>query len=305
MSGSRNVTAVFPADTQGLLRRIARAGWLPAFAALLLCWQSGLFLALSTARLSLGQYAGAQGLGCLLPAVWLTLRLGRPQSDPRDRIAVQMLVWSGLAGPFGAFVALGLLVPQEPAASRFDRQAVGAGGPDGSPAPLDAAERVQIGLLDKRVRLEGAARIRPLLDVMTEGSREERLEALRVIYKRYDRDLGPALRQALQDPDSSVRVLAATVIASLNGKFGLAIGKRLSEAAASPEAGGGWRRLAEARLDYARSGLLERSRARAQILSANEDLARATRLDPSDPAQNARLVDAQRELARHDDAFRS
>ena len=80
---------------------------------------------------------------------------------------------------------------------------------------IERAERVHVALLDRRVRLDGASHIRPLMDVIAEGSRSEKLEALRVVYRRYEAGLSTVLKRALQDSDTSVRVLAATVIAKL------------------------------------------------------------------------------------------
>jgi hypothetical protein len=162
---------------------------------------------------------------------------------------------------------------------------------------IERVERMHITLLDRRVRLEGACRIRPLMDVIAEGSQSEKFEALGVVYRRYEARLSAVLKRALRDPDTSVRVLAATVTAKLHTTYSRKIGDCQTAAAAKPRLAQNWRNLAEARLAYARSGLLEAPRARAQIEFAVGDLSRAAELDPADRASASRLDRARRQLA--------
>ena len=257
--------------------RFARQmGWLPGFAILLLGWQIALFLALFNGLIQLGAFASIHVVGCLALAVLLVCRLRGSVFDERNSTALQIVAWSAFAGPFGAFVATALAFPTTPLPSRRD------GDSDDlttGESAIERAERAHIALLDRRVRLEGASRIRPLMDVIAEGSRTEKLEALRVVYRRYEAGLSTVLNRALRDPDTSVRVLAATVIAKLNATYGRDIGDRQRDTAANPETARGWRALAEARLAYAESGLLEPPRAWAQIERAIDDLSRAAELD--------------------------
>lgn len=288
--------SAFVSRMPSALRFLAPTSWLLGFVVLALGWQIALFLALFWEVVDLASYGALHVLGNAALASWPVVRLKRPEVDDRNPIALQIVAWSVFAGPFGAFAALALVLQPAPVALRLglDRS---ADAPSADPAALDPAERMHTGLLDGRVRLEGASRIRPLTDVIAEGSRAERLEALRVVYRNYDGGSSAALKQALQDPDASVRVLAATVMAKLHGAFGRAVGDRQTEAAAGPERGRNWRTLAEARLAYARSGLLEPPRARAQIELAIADLARAADLDPPDRAATALLEQARRKLA--------
>ena len=156
---------------------------------------------------------------------------------------------------------------------------------------------MHLALLDRRIRLEGARRVRPLMDVIAEGSQSEKLEALGVVYRRYEAGLSAVLRRALRDPDTSVRVLAATVTAKLHATYSRKIGDCQAAAAAAPELAQNWRNIAEARLAYAESGLLEASRARAEIELAVVDLTRAAENDPADRESVDRLDLARRRLA--------
>ncbi|RBP07132.1 hypothetical protein DFR50_12962 [Roseiarcus fermentans] len=277
------------------LRRARPTGWLATFVVLVLAWQTGLFLALVAGAIALVPYGVVHVAVSAVVAAWLIRRLRRAPADEGTTTALQIVAWSAAAGPFGAFAAAALTLPAEPPAERASREADAESAAD-DPSRSARVERVHTALLDRRVRLRGAHGIRPLMDVIAEGSRSERLEALRVVYRNYDAQLAAVLRRGLYDPDASVRVLAATVMAKLNGAYGRAIGERQAEVAAEPKLERTWLTLAQARLAYADSGLLEPSRARAQIEIAIGDLLRAIEIEPR--GEGSLLLDkAQRLLA--------
>jgi hypothetical protein len=277
-------------------RFVGLTSWLLGFVVVMLGWQIALLLALLGGVIELGAYAGIHIVGCLVLAAWLVCRLNGAVVDERNSAALQIVAWSAFAGPFGAFVATALAFATAVIPSSIH--------PDGGiddlttdRSEIERVERVHIALLDRRVRLEGASRIRPLMDVIAEGSRSEKIEALRVVYWKYEAGLSTVLSRALRDPDTSVRVLAASVIAKLNATYSCNIGDRQIEAAANPKVAHNWQTLAEARLAYAQSGLLDSSRARAQIEFAIGDLSRAAECDPADRASASRLDRAHRQLA--------
>jgi hypothetical protein len=210
-------------------------------------------------------------------------------------VALQIVVWSALAGPFGAFVATALLLPAAAIRSNAlcdaDTDSLAADGP-----AIERVEHMHITLLDRRLRIAGACRIRPLMDVFAEGTQSEKLEALGVVYRRYEAQLSTVLKRALQDPDTSVRVLAATVTAKLHATYSRKIGDCQTAATEKPGLAENWRNLAKARLAYAESGLLEAPRAHAQIEFAASDLSRAAELDPADRASAAGLDGVRRQL---------
>ena len=274
------------------VRFAGQTGWLPGLVILLLGWQTALFVALLGGVIQLGTYAGIHILGCLVLAAWPALRLYRSVDDERNSAALQIVFWSAFAGPFGAFVAAGLALPRALAPTKISPDADDLPGR----AEIERVERAHIALLDRRVRLEGASRVRPLIDVIAEGTRSEKFEALRLVYRRYEAGLSTLLDRALKDPDASVRVLAATVIAKLHATYSRTIGDHQTEAAANPEQAQNWQTLAEARLAYAQCGLLDSPRARAQIELAIGDLSRAAELDPACGASSV-LEKARRQLA--------
>ena len=270
----------------------ARANWhwrraidelpLIAFTALLLVWQVALTFALLSGFVGLEAYAALHVCGCLGLAAWLVLR-ARGGANHRFWVALQILGWAGIGGPFGATIAAALLLPQMSTRSHGLHD-----GEDDRPGAdrftIDRIERLHTALMDRRLRLEGARDVRPLVDVLAEGSRLEKLAALGVIYRRYEARFGALLKLALGDSEASVRVLAATVTAKLHATHSRTIGEHQSAIAIEPGIAQNWRLLATARLAYAGSGLLEAQRARAQIELAIGDLSHAIELDPSDQA---------------------
>jgi hypothetical protein len=264
------------------------SGWLLGFVLVVCGWQIALFVALFGGVVQFETYAGIHVIGCFILAGWLVVRKNGSLVDERNSAALQIVAWSAFAGPFGALVAGALAISPTRTGSRLspdedlmDRSAI------------ERAEQVHVALLDRRLRLEGASNIRPLIDVIAEGSRSEKLEALRVVYRRYEAGLSTVLKRALQDSDTSVRVLAATVIAKLHATYSHKIGHCQAAVTANPELAKNWQTLAEARLAYAESELLEPPRARAQIELAVGDLSRATEFDPDGEA-SATLLDGVR-----------
>jgi len=191
-----------------------------------------------------------------------------------------LLSWTLMAGPFGTLVSAAFLLPVRPPANR-----VSHASDDAESAKIETSNarllRIHTAYLDDRIRvsrIEQAKGVRPLLDVIAEGSRNEKLEALAVIARGYHPCFAPAIKCALMDADASVRVLAATVIAKLHGKFTQRIGalQPLNMDNASVEK---LCELAEARLDYAEAGLMEAPRARTEAHQAEQALEQAEKTD--------------------------
>jgi len=251
------------------------AGWRLWFVLVLLCLQVELFLGFATDRIGLSSYIGLHLGLCAATALagssWAALSAA---PDLADRIVtiIQLVVWTALAGPFGTVVAAALLVPRTIASDQPDV----AGGPR---AALSRIELLHHALLDRRLHLDQGQPIRPLFDVIIDGTQIEKFDALRLISKRYIPAMAPALNRALEDKDASVRVLAATVMAQQHNACTKRIGDCQAMAKANPDAPNGWRNLGKAHLDYALSGLLEGSRAETECGHARGHLARAERIE--------------------------
>jgi hypothetical protein len=245
----------------------------------LLCLESMLFLAFASARIAMFSYIGVHASLCVAALAlggWWAGRhsLGKEAAD-RTAMVLQLVAWTGLAGPFGALTAVGLLVPHNVGAT--GRAGDGARGQ----ATMSRLELLHGSLLDRRLRLEAAHSIRSLMDVVIDGTQLEKLDALSLISKSFVPALAPPLKRALEDKDAAVRVLAATVMAQQHNIHMREIGGLRAEAEAEPESPTLWRELGQAHRDYAGSGLLEASRAEAELSQADAHLARAERLERS------------------------
>jgi hypothetical protein len=262
-------------------RALGDAGWLVGFLSGLFAWQLAMSLMLLGGNLELGACVGLQLLGSVISASCLIWRM-KTAIDDRCATALQMVAWVALLGPFGVIVSAAFLATPEP--NNSAPAIVGDAVRSGKSAAAEPGEQIWIALLDRRLRVEGARRVRPLMDVISDGSQSEKLEALGVIYRRYDAGLSRVLKRALRDSDASIRVLAATVTAKLHGRFSHNLCDCQALVAEQSGVAQNWRRLAEARIAYAESGLLEAHQARIQIESAAGDLLRATLLEPGDSA---------------------
>lgn len=237
-------------------------------------------------------------LGVALPGLRSIARSG-PGAEWQGAM-LRLAAWTVLLGPFGALIGMTLLLPKAdtgpgaPTAATATAATVGAAEGDAAPSRLEALHNA---LLDGRMRLGGGHTIRPLLDIVIEGTAAERLDALGLIAKHYVPAFAPALRQALQDTDTSVRVLAASVMAQLHNGRIRHIGA-LQDAAKATPTPTAWRLLGEARLAYAGSGLLEPDRAKREADEAQACLARGNAFGqmegPGHSARDGEAVDAAR-----------
>ncbi len=256
----------------------------------LVAFEAMLFVLLYTERFIWPLAVGVHLALCLNVALPGLRNIGRsaPGAE-RQGAMLQLAVWTALLGPFGALIGMTLLLPRAgtgSAASIADTAAAAA-EPDAMPSRLETLHNT---LLDGRLRLDGAHAIRPLLDIIIEGTTAERLDALGLIAKHYLPAFAPALKRALQDPDTSVRVLAATVMAQLHNRHTKHIGALQDAAQAAPELKV-WRMLAEARLAYAASGLLEPDRAKREMDEAHACQARGeTPVPPKHPVRDETVL---------------
>jgi hypothetical protein len=225
----------------------------------------------------------------------------RGGSSTRQSAMLQLAAWTALLGPFGVLIGMTLFLPKGAAGAGAVSQGMAVPGAEGDAMPSHL-EALHNALLDGRLRLEGGHTVRPLLDIVIEGTTPEKLDALGLIAKRYAPALAPALKRALQDANASVRVLAATVMAQLHNGHTRRIGALQDAAQAAPTAAA-WRTLGEARLAYAASGLLEVDRANREADEGDACLARADALEraevPPPPAVEGGTPDGVLEAACH------
>lgn len=276
-------------------RRSPRSSGLWSLVLGLLCLQSGLFVAFVAGRIETPWYLGLHLGLCVATAACGRWWIGTSAAA----VILQLVVWTALAGPFGSLIAVALIVPRRAAASDAEGTADTTFTINQGPE-LTRLELLHGSLLDRRLRLEHAYTIRPLLDVVIDGTQIEKLDALGLISKRFVPALAPILKRALEDKDAAVRVLAATVMAQQHNTFIKRIGALQATATEAPESARHWSELGQAHLTYAESGLLERSRAEAETAQALAHLARAEQLDPANAEIDAPPNDREYQVALHD-----
>ena len=177
----------------------------------LLALELMLFLAFATARITMFSYMGVHAGLCVAALAaggrWAGRHSHGREAADRTAMVLQLVAWTGLAGPFGALTAVGLLVPRNVGANGRGRDSARG------QAEMSRLELLHGSLLDRRLRLETAHSIRSLMDVIIDGTQFEKLDALSLISKSFVPALAPPLKRALEDKDAAVRVLAATVMA--------------------------------------------------------------------------------------------
>lgn len=270
-----------------------------AVAAVLL--QSMLLIGLARGLFGLAVYVALQCLAGL--AAWLAFRRWlTPGDGPQGRLfaalRLQVIVWSILAGPFGALVLLAYTLARKDPSLKLPGMEDLAEPPS---AEEDRSEQLHSALLDNRLRISDVHGIRPLGEVIAQGTQAEKLAALSIIARNYRAPFAAVLKRALADSEAPVRVLSSTVLAELNSRFMRAIGQRLAAVEQDPGSAAAWVELADARLDYAASGLLDLSRAQTETAGAVEALSRAAAIAPNDRDLHARLDGVRQRLARFPD----
>lgn len=153
----------------------------------------------------------ATHLLCLAGA-WI---LRQRATGPTGRTSELLLVLCAGAGPFGAlaflFVALGLWRGQPPPSELASWHADISGRRDRNPA-----QRLLRALDSGRLRLDDAApRQLHFQSVLEQAPRTDRLLALGLMARRYDRRLLPHIQAGLSNDDPLVRAQAAVIVNGL------------------------------------------------------------------------------------------
>jgi hypothetical protein len=195
-------------------------------------------------------------LVCLLSA-WLISRLHR---DEGIRIATLLLLSTatmGALGPLGTLLVLGLSKLNQRSTVPFERWYMSLFPEIKHEPARDLYHRLVYGR-----GADAASSVAAFSDVMSLGTVAQKQAALTLIADHFRPSYAPALRRALNDRESAVRVQAATAVARIENGF-LERSMQLEAWAARPNAG------VEARLALARhldeqanTGLLDIRRAR-------------------------------------------
>jgi hypothetical protein len=190
-------------------------------------------------------------INCILSTFVLSAGLSRLKRAPSEGAPILLAgAFTLLAGPFGAFVAflasLGSALPRG--------RLPATGGADGTPEPPDRIDALCSDLRNKRLRIEGASSVTSLMDVMSGGSIPQRIDALTVMGRTWSPGFAPALQMARRDLDPSVRVLASTIIASLQSGYTRKIDSARQRTLADPSQARNW--ILRSKQQIRRSGFM-------------------------------------------------
>ena len=126
-------------------------------------------------------------------------------------------------------------------------------------------------------------------DILTNGTLQQKRDAIVLMTKHFRTEFAPVLRRALVDPDNSIRVMAASSIGRIENMF---LEKTiLADRAVARAPGNADLLLQQARLydDYAFTGLLERDREDANREKAKQIYREVLKLQPDNHAATLAL----------------
>jgi hypothetical protein len=233
---------------------------------------------------------------CLCLSIAASAHVRSVRHNEAGHALLQLAIWTTMAGSLGALVAgsLGFVDWYRAAGSQsfgswLDEQLEGRHG--------GRSRHILRKLHDKRVRIEGADKVQPLVDVLASGGQREKFAALSAINQRYEVALAPALRLALKDADPFVRVLASTVMIRLQTAYSDRLVSCQETSRRDPASAGSWRALGEAHAAFGISGLLERPQARDQLKLAADQFKHALTLDAGDRVLRLRCAELTQGLA--------
>lgn len=129
---------------------------------------------------------------------------------------------------------------------------------------------------------DGRVSIGPLLDVLSHGTRPQKQVAIGVFTRQFHPAFAPALRMALRDADSAIRVQAATSMTLIENNFlerATELERASAEMPASPER---IKAVAKHHDDYAHTGVLDPLRERRSRVVALRNYLKYLRLNPND-----------------------
>ncbi|HFC53175.1 MAG TPA: tetratricopeptide repeat protein [Gammaproteobacteria bacterium] len=134
--------------------------------------------------------------------------------------------------------------------------------------------------LEAHSRLSGANIPDSFRDILANGTQQQKRDAVVLMAKHFRPSFAPAMRSALVDQDSSIRILAASLITNIEKEFQnktMRVDRAVAESPDSVK-----RLLEQARLydDYAFTGLLEEDREEANRERARRAYEKVLKLQP-------------------------
>ena len=134
--------------------------------------------------------------------------------------------------------------------------------------------------LEAHSRFPGANVPDSFRDILANGTQQQKRDAVVLMAKRFQPSFAPAMRSALVDSDSSIRILAASLITSIEKDFQDRTMRADRAVAESPDSIDKLLRQARLYDDYAFTGLLEQDREETNRERARQAYEKVLRLQP-------------------------
>jgi hypothetical protein len=207
-------------------------------------------------------------------------RSSRSRGNPEFLLFILCIVMMGPLGPFGTAFTIALHRKYRGSATSFDEWYA-------SLFPEVVVTRPQA-LYRLIVLRDGGPPTRstaaPFLDIMAFGTVVQKRAVIAMIAAEFRASFAPALQGALNDADPAIRVQAASAVAYLDASFVNRAMTLQTRCAAHPDDADAILQLACHREAYAESGLLDESRARAELTEALACYERVNAIRPADAA---------------------
>lgn len=214
-------------------------------------------------------------LACLL--AWTARHRGHEAS----RVDLFFLMVTGFLGPVGVTGCWMVLALQHYLAGRTTPfevwyEAIFAGTESVS------TQKLQRHVVNEERSADKGSSVAPFADVIANGSLEQKQSVVALISNDFQPAFAPALLAAMNDPEATMRVMAATAVARLESHF-LRLSMSLEEAhAQNPDNAAAAARLGRHCDDYAHCGVLDHGRALAARTRALEMYRHCARLGGAD-----------------------
>lgn len=271
-------TATPPTPREGAQHRSVWSAFAIVAMVLATSGEIGLVVAGALNAAPIGILIAAHGVIGLSLVVGCLPRSSRSRGNPTFLLFIVCVVMVGPLGPFGT--ALTIVLQRW-----FSRSATSFAEWYAALFPEVVVSRSQA--LYRLIALRGArpssrSTVGPFLDVVALGTIEQKRTVIAMIAGEYQPSFAPALRSALNDADPAIRVQAASAVAHIDAGFVNRTMTLQARCEANPNDGGATLKLARHREAYAESGLLDGSRAHAELMEALACYERVNAMGPAD-----------------------
>jgi polysaccharide biosynthesis protein PelE len=247
----------------------------------------------------IGLLIAAHGVIGLSLIVGCLPRCSRSRENPQFLLFVVCIVMMGPLGPFGTALTIALR-------RRFSQSATSFAEWYASLFPEIVVSQPQT--LYRLLVLRGArppsrSTVSPFLDVVALGTVEQKRAVIALIAGEFQPAFAPAIQSALNDADPAIRVQAASAVAHIDAGFVNRAMALQARCTAQPNDGDAILELARHREAYAESGLLDESRAHAEMTEALACYERANALGSADASVLEAITRLLLQVGRADEAL--